>query len=287
MLFVPGFGMNSFIFRFHPRGGSFMQRLLDAGLDPWSVDLRGHTSSKGRTGTEAPTLSGFAFVDLPATFDFIARTTGHDRVHAIGCSLGGALLYAYAGSVPDHRVDRIVSIGSPLRWIEKSPVVRAFARLSPFAPSASLRGTRRLARIALPIATALAPGAMGFYLNPELTWTKPVRELVRTLEDPHPLINAELAQWIRRGDLHLGDINVTEVLANVDRPLLVIVGAGDRICPPSAALVALDIARGPTASLLVGSEREPISHADLFISDVSPERVFQPVARYLTASDDP
>ena len=281
VLFVPGFGMNAFIFRYHPRGTSFMASLLDAGLDPWSVDLRGQTSAHARPGARTDIgLADHAFADLPAAFDFVARATGHDRVHAIGCSLGGALLYGYGGTLRDHRIDRLVTMGTPLKWTAPSAVVRGFARLGPLL-GVPVRGTRHAARAVLPIVSKLAPRLLSVYLNPALTHVGPARELSRTVEDPHPRVNRQLSRWIRHGDLLLDSVNVTEALRQFDRPLLVIVGSGDRICPPEVALAALEVAGGPTRSLRVGTDAEGVSHADLFIADMAEERIFRPVARFL------
>jgi hypothetical protein len=41
VLIVPGYGMNSFIFSFHPRGLSLEGYLADAGFEVWRADLRG------------------------------------------------------------------------------------------------------------------------------------------------------------------------------------------------------------------------------------------------------
>ena len=281
VLFVPGFGMNSHIFRFHPRGRSFMAHLLDHGLDPWSVDLRGQSTTTAPGKRAAIRLADHAFSDLPAAIDHIAQVTGFDRVSAIGCSLGGTLLYAYAGRGP-HRLDRLVTMGTPLTWTETSAVVRSFARLGPvLGRMPKLRGTRGMARVGLPLASRVARRPLGVYLNPELTHTGPAWQLSRTVEDPEPRVQAALAAWIRDGHMRLDGHDVTAGLRSFDRPLLVVAGHADRICPPSAALAALDHATGPKRSLIVGSDAERVAHADLFIADLAPERIFPPVARFL------
>lgn len=282
VIFVPGFGMNSWIFRYHPRGRSFMEALLDEGLDPWSVDLRGQSTTRAGPGANRSVgLADYAWTDLPTAFDHVARITGSDRVHAIGCSLGGALLYAYGCAVQDHRIDRLVTMGTPLRWTKASLLIRAFASLTPLMGWARPRGTRRLARVMLPVATRFVPGALSMYLNPRITDTRPALELVKTVEDPHPRVNRQLGRWIQKMDLEIGGTHIPDALECFDRPLLVVAGNGDRICPPENALSALDCVRGPAASMVVGHEHERVSHADLFISDIAPRRVFAPVARWL------
>lgn len=282
VLFIPGFGMNAYIFRYHPRGLSFMQALLDEGFDPWSMDLRGHTAaSRGAGAPEHVDLSDHAFVDLPTGFDYVARVTGHDRIHGVGCSLGGALLYAYGGAVPDQRLDRLVAMGTPLRWTKASLVVKAFATVSPLLSFYKPRGTRHFARLGLPVVRRLLPGALAVYLNPRITHTTPANALSRTVEDPEPLVNRALGRWIKRTDLDIGGVNITRALRSFHRPLLVVAGNGDRICPPETALAALEYVAGPADSLVVGRRGEHVSHADLFISDIAPLRVFRPIARWL------
>lgn len=282
VLFVPGFGMNSYIFRFHPRGRSFMEVLLDAGLDPWSVDLRGQTSSAPRAGASRSVgLADYAFTDVPAAIDFVARKTGYERIHAVGCSLGGALLYAYGGTVPEHRIDRLVAMATPLRWTKGSLVTKAFATLMPLMGWMTPRGTRQMARLALPVASRLVPGALSIYLNPAITDTSRAGRLAKTVEDPHPRVNRQLGRWIQRVDLQIGGRDIREALGTFDRPLLVVAGNADRICPVENAMAALDATVGPGESLVVGHGDERVSHADLFVSDLAPERVFAPVARWL------
>ena len=287
VIFVPGFGMNAFIFRFHPRGTSFMEHLLDAGLDPWSVDLRGQTTSKARPlASPSISLADLAFVDLPAAFDEVARLTGYERAHAIGCSLGGTLLYGYGGSVPDHRIDKLVTMGTPLRWTNPSLLVQAVARLMPMFGSIPVRGSRQMARLVLPVAAQLFPSVLSVYLNPKLTHTgEAVDQLVRTVEDPHPRVNRQLGRWILAKDLKLGSVDVTEALRSFTRPLFVVCGNADRIAPAETCLAAVGITGGPVDSLVVGSEREQFAHADLFIADVCPDRVYTPICRWLQAGD--
>jgi pimeloyl-ACP methyl ester carboxylesterase len=146
-----------------------------------------------------------------------------------------------------------------------------------------VRGTRLAARLGLPVASRVLKRPLSVYLNPNLTRTSPTRQLVRTVEDPHPRINRQLGQWIRTRDLRLGDILVAEALARFERPLLVIAGSGDRICPAEAALAAVPVAKGPVRSLVVGDATRPVAHADLFIADLVHELVFPPVTQWLLA----
>jgi pimeloyl-ACP methyl ester carboxylesterase len=282
VVFVPGFGMNSWIFRYHPRGRSFMEVLLEHGLDPWSVDLRGLSTAKARAGApKAAGLADYAYMDLPSAFDYVARTTGHERVHGIGCSLGGAVLYAYGSTLPKQRLDRLVTMATPLKWTRATPLVRVFGMLTPVIGLARLRGTRGMARMALPVVSRVIPGVLSVYLNPEITDISGARDLARTVEDPSPRVNRQIGRWIQRQELEIGGTNIHDALHHFDRPLLVVAGNADGICPPENAMAALEAVAGPGESMVIGHEDERVAHADLLVSDIAPERVFAPIARWL------
>ena len=280
VLFVPGYGMNGHIFHHHPSGTPFAEVLRRQGFDPWSVDLRGTASSTPPGRRPRPQLADQAFVDLPAVLDHIARTTGHERVHAIGCSLGGAMLYAHAGR-DVHRIDRLVTMGSPLVMTPDTFALRAFGRLGPALARVPVRGTRTLARLGLPIVARAAPGALWFYMNPRLIELSDPSVLAQTVEDPWPDISAGLSRWIRHGSMVLDGHDVTLGLRGFERPLLVVYAAEDGVCPPRAALTALDATGGPAAALRVAHPDGPVRHADLFAARFVPETVFPEVGRFL------
>lgn len=281
VLMVPGYGMNSHIFRYHPDRGSFFDSLLDAGLDPWAVDLRGASTTKPPRRGAPVTLSDQAFQDLPAAVDHVREVTGHATVHAIGCSLGGSLLYAYVAGAARPRIDRLVAMGSPLRW-SGSRLHRVFAASTLLTGTVPVRGSRLLARAALPFAARFLRPALGIYLNPAITRLDRAADLCLTVEDPIPSVNRELAGWMRARDLVLDGVDVVRELARFDRPLLVVTADGDGICDRESALSALPIPRGGATHLEVGHQTGArVGHADLFVHDHAPERVYQPIAAFL------
>ena len=278
VLFVPGYGMNAWIVRYHPSGRSFASVLLDAGLDPWGIDLRGTASSRGPRG--GARLADQALVDLPAVIDHIRSVTGVDAVHAIGCSLGGSLLLGHAALSEEASIGRLALIGAPLHWGD-SLRERVLGRVLQTAGAIPMRGTRRFARFALPLAATLAPAALRLYLNPRITDVGCVDELVRTVEDPVPAINRAIGAWMR-SELRLADRPVAPALARFVSPMLVVHGSGDGIVGHRAALSAVGATGGPVEVIRVDHPSgQPVGHADMFVSDIAPTQVFEPVARFL------
>ena len=78
VLFIPGYGMNAWIVQYHPRGRSFADVLLEGGFDPWGVDLRGTSTSKGPT---RPSFQAMSTHDVPAAIDYIRTLRSAERVH--------------------------------------------------------------------------------------------------------------------------------------------------------------------------------------------------------------
>lgn len=284
LLLVPGYGMNTFILSFHPRGASIERCLAEAGFEVWSVNMRGQGGARRLRGdARAPSLAVYADTDLPATIDEIIRSTRtkSDRVALIGCSLGGSIAYAHVGMDPGHRVSAIVAIGAPLRWEDPHAALRiAFG--SPWVASrVRLTGTRAIARALLPVAVRI-PGALNLYVNSRHLDRDSAAEMVQTVEDPQPLVNRDIAKWLRAGDMVLRGVNVTSAMQRTDLPLLIVLANRDGIVPAASVLSAERMWGGRDVQILrVGTDEDWYAHADLFISPDSPERVFAPIVRWL------
>jgi pimeloyl-ACP methyl ester carboxylesterase len=143
-----------------------------------------------------------------------------------------------------------------------------------------------MARAALPLAARFAAPLLEIYLNPRITAIHPTELLTRTVEDPLRGINREMARWMQAGHLDLGGVRVSDGLRRYRGRLLVVHSRGDGICDSASALSAVEHAHGPVEVLEVAHPAgERIGHADLFLCDVAPERVFRPIAQFL--SSDP
>lgn len=283
VLLVPGYGMNSLIFHHHPRGTPLMGALLRAGFDPWTVDLRGAKATQALPYAAAPRLADQAWVDLPAAIRYVLDRSGWSTLDAIGCSLGGTLLYALVGR-RDAPIDRLVTMGSPLVWEDRSLLVRMFGHLAPMAAHIPVRGTRPAARVALPILGRIAPVLLSMYVNPRLTALHGSEQLVQGIENPIADVTARLGAWIREGHLRLDGHNVTDGLARFRKPLLVVYATGDGIVPPPTALAALRAVSGPADTLEVHHPQHRVSHVDLFLADLAPTHVYPGVAGWLQSA---
>ncbi len=292
LLIVPGFGMNSYIFGYHPRGPSMMGALAAAGFEVWTVDFRAQGGSRSLGGSRAYRMEEVACVDLPATLDHIlARTESEARaVDVLGASLGGTYIAIYLalqpGAAARSKIGAVVAIGAPLRWERAHPALRLMSMSPWLIGKVPTRGLRGLASVALPVIARSFPGALSIYLHADHVDLSKHRELVRTVDDTSPPMNRQLAQWVRARDLRLRGVNVTEAMRQIDAPLLVVVANADGIVPEATALSCFEHWGGSRKRVLrVGDERLRFAHADLFISDHAQARVFSPIGEWLAQTE--
>jgi pimeloyl-ACP methyl ester carboxylesterase len=285
LVIVPGYGMNSFIFGYHPRGTSLERTLAEAGFEVWSVNLRAQGGSRplGERAPE-PELSSYATIDVPAALDHVldetATTAG--EVALIGCSLGGSVAYSYLALTEQPRVGKLITIGAPLRWHSVHPVVRALFASPALVGAIRVKRTRAMVRGLMPLLLRM-PALLSMYMNTASIATEHLAEMANTVEDPHPAINRDIARWIRARDLTLCGVDITRAMARVRVPLLVVLANRDGIVPERTALTAIDAWGGDDVEVLrVGDRRDWYAHANLFIADRAPEKVFQPMIRWLS-----
>ncbi|MCC6557455.1 MAG: alpha/beta fold hydrolase [Polyangiaceae bacterium] len=284
VIIVPGYGMNSFIFSYHPSGASLEGYLAQAGFEVWRADLRNQGASRSVGGSDRYGLEDLALTDLGAVVDAVLERTrsAADRADMLGASLGGTIMFIHAVLERRHRLGSLVAIGSPVRWVSIHPLIKAAFSSPTLAGMVRFRGTRRLAEIALPQLVRLTPWLLSIYMNPRITDTSAAREMVKTVEDPNRAINREIAHWIRERDLVLRETNISEALCTVTRPLLCVCANGDGIVPRETAAFPFHQIGSARKSLLeVGTRDIAMAHADLFVSRECHERVFAPVAAWL------
>jgi pimeloyl-ACP methyl ester carboxylesterase len=284
-LIIPGYGMNSFIFGFHPRGLSMEEYLASRGIEVWSVDLREQGRSTRTGGSERYTLAELAD-DVAAAVDYVLANTqtGARQIDLIGCSLGTALMFGYLALYSDakDKVRCLVNVGGLVTWKKIHPALRAVFFSPRLVGAIRVRQTRRMAGLALPFITRFAPWAIAAYTHHRSTDLSQAAVMVQTVEDPNPHVNRDIAEWIGRRDLVLRGVNVSRSLESVNKPFLCIVANNDGIVPPATARAPFDAIGSSDKELLeVGDPTFPIAHADLFLSTGCQETVFDKLATFL------
>lgn len=285
VLMVPGYAMNSFILGFHPGGLGIADHLAAAGLEVWTVNMRGQGGARADGKPARYGLAELTLVDLPAAIDAVlgATHTDHQRLDLIGCSLGGSVVFAYlAHHSDDHPVGAVVSMGGPLRWDEVHPLIKVAFRSGRVAGAVPVKKTRSLARRVLPPVAKRMPSLLSIYMNTAQVDLTAADQLVNTVDDPVPWINRQMARWIRDRDLVVRGVNVSEALPSVRVPVLTVVANNDGIVPAPTALSVRDVLGEDQVDVLhVGDDERWYAHADLFIGERAHDEVFAPIDAWL------
>lgn len=221
VLLCHGAGSNMHNFRY-PEGESLIDYLVECGYDCWAVDMRGCRSSKppfGRRHSDAR-VDDYLLKDLPTVIDEVLRISGHTKIHWIGHSLGGFLLYAYALEYGTEQIASGITLGAPIgfegtRIWAPDFLTRFLARHPGFVS--------RLIRAYAPLGKALHLPLGLFPVNLRNVHPKVTAEhFFNMLDNILPDIFGTLAVWARRKTLTLkrGELDVKEGLKTLRFPLL-------------------------------------------------------------------
>lgn len=253
------------------RGEGLVSALVERGIAVVWPDLRGH----GGSGPLAAAGGIWSYDDLveedtPALYRFAAERFPGLPIVAVGHSLFGHVALAHAGRHPEARVSGYALLAanvwqpdcepSPLRWLEKRAMMETCAAL-------------------------LRPRG---YL--------PVRAFRFGSVDEAGRYFLQLVEWVRRGEWDAADgFSYRAALAGIDRPVLSIAGAGDRLLGNPASIRRF-VAPLPDHRLLVagsGGKGDPRDGALLplpfdpdhmgLVTDRRARPVFEAVADFVLA----
>lgn len=283
-LFIPGYGMNSFIFNYHPNGKSLAQYVSDRGFEVWMINFRqmGKSRCYNEKREEKYSLLDIARYDLANTVSFIRENTSSNRkdIHFLSCSLGASIGFIYFAFFGEENIRSFTNLGGPLRWVKIHPIIRTIFYSSTLMKNIKFRRSRELARVLLPI-IGKTP-LLSIYLHSEHIDMSKVSEFTKTVEDPNRFINAEISIWMRQKDMIYDNKNITEEFKKYTKPLLCLIANADGIVPPETVRFPLSIASSTTKDeMIVGNDKIRFAHADLYISRFAQTMFFTPFSDWL------
>ncbi len=279
-----------------PAGHSPADVLSEAGFDCWLIDLRGSRSSQAPLGKSRfdATFDDYVQHDLPGAIDYIRRITGFRRVHWVGHSMGGMLLYAYELVHGPKYIASGATLGSPpgfagVDLMGKGLVARAAhgrtaLRIYRTMPGLVEFGLRLFAPF-VPIFRVGNPIAPTNWANmhPHVGSTA----YFNMLELLPPKVGETLLEASRRNHWVVNDGTV-DVAANLDRlviPMLCIFAHSDPFVPRANAS-AFHAALPSTDKDFIMLSREngaqaDYNHVDLAFARNGRVEVFGPIARWI------
>ena len=269
-----------------PAGASLVDTLVEDGYDCWIIELRGSRSSIPPFGRKrwSAVPDDFLLQDIPSALDFIRKKTGYDKVHWVGHSLGGMLLYAYELVHGRDWLASAATLGSPPGFAGvsfKTPHTILFLqRMCPPLIGFVMRGLS-------PLLLALRP-RVGFVpvnwenVHPSVT----ARTFFNMLESPPPALAQELTFWAAHNlwRMNHDDVDVVEGLKTLRTPLLVFFGAADPLTPAATAEAFFKELPGRDKKMIMLGKGHDCSadynHADLAFGRSGAEEVFRPIVEW-------
>ncbi len=271
-----------------PADNCLADYLSEHGYDCWTVDLRGTRSSRPPVaqGRETVTVEDFVWRDLPAVIAHIQKATGSAKIHYVGHSLGGFLLYAYVQAFGADKIASGTALGAPTKFSDVTSVVPKFlVRMALRCPYAG-----EMLRCGLPFAKLAGTGISAFPINPNnIAPGMGLADLYPIIEDPAPLVHAQVFSWADRGEITLrqDSLNVTQGYAAMKFPLLAIYGPADPFVRPEAGKAFFESIKNEDKKMIVCSREngcsEDYNHCDLSFGREGTREVFEPIGQWIKA----
>ena len=290
VLLVPGLAAAPLEFCLQPRR-PLSRVLSESGRTPWVVDFQVLWRRGGQDAASLLHGLELALVELE-------RHGGHglDEVDGVGHSLGGLLLLALALDGAPFR--RLVTLGSALDFRLGAT---SFDRSVPLARRLGGPRARRLLAHGLPVRrlSAVASTRAGLpgsslllrdQFHPGATAHATQRAMLRYgVRDVSLPLLLDLAELFGEQGLRLGR-NQRPLRASVPRlqqPLLMVGSVHDRQCPIAAVRHAAEAIPSARLHEIGGSGRRGagLGHLDLLVGRHAPDLVFEPLVRFLDASE--
>jgi pimeloyl-ACP methyl ester carboxylesterase len=272
-----------------PPRHSLVDVLTAEGFDCWAIDLRGCASAvpppgKGRGDAE---IDAYVTQDLPAALDYIRIHTGFARVHWVGHSMGGMLLYAFDCVHGAEWIASGTTLGSPPGFDRVRAVDRpVLLTLGEYALPVLQTLAQNLMLIAykFKIRQNYAPVNWN-NLHPALTGG-----MMLSMIDIMPArVCRVLLSWVKEKQWKMND-GKSDVLAGLRRlsvPLLAMFGRWDPFVPLETAKEFFEGVPQSDKKLLILSQEngsvENYGHVDLAMAKEGRKEVFAHIIDWIRA----
>lgn len=266
---------------------SLARFLAGHGFDCWLVDLRGCGESAVASRRWAWTFDDHAEYDIPAVLSLIERSTGRGKVHWIGHSMGGMLLYAYLLRKGETSVQSGITLGSPVRFAPRDDHFHRVVLLESFLRWIPQLPVGNVARLATPLLGVVTPAFVHRQMNVQnVDWAVLRKAYYNTSSHLAPRVVTQFLAWMKRDDFFAADGgSYRERLGEIQTPLFVIAGRGDKLVPPGDVREAYERVASRTKQYLeLGCEQGfacDYGHIDLIFGRRAHDEVFPRILDWL------
>ena len=277
-----GLGSNRFNFGSNSSGKSLPTFLANCGFDVYVPELRGHGLSE-HPNFFGDKNFGWGFdehleEDVPAIIEKVLEVSGSEKVHYLGFSMGGMLLYSYLSQNPNAPIASGVALASSLSFSGTPSDFHSMSRFNGLLKFFSVAPNGLLKKALAPFA-GRGTRLDRFYANPENMEAEDFRKLyANAFESISTGVLSQLKTALEpKGLLSKNRNPFSEKLAEVKTPILAICGDKDLQCAPQAAKTTLELVSGERRFVEMGPDsgrKRSYGHMDLVLGNRAEEEVF-------------
>jgi alpha-beta hydrolase superfamily lysophospholipase len=279
---------------------SLARHLAGRGYDVWSLELRGHGRSDRPTLWSILTLrrryrwtfDDYLEKDLPAALAFVRERTGSPRVHWVGHSMGGILLYAHLATGGSADIASGVTLGSSVDYSGSASGFHSVTRLRRVARYLGPIPIGPAALFGAPLAGRFGAAIERFNYCPENVEPHLLRQMSASVSHTtSSRVLEQLATGFLPGGLQSydGSKHYLRGLSSATTGVLSIAGSRDEQCPPEAARATVEAFASATARLMVvgrdQGQAEHYGHFDLIIGRRAPVEVYPAIDSWIDRHD--
>jgi len=264
---------------------SLAQYLNKKGYDCWLISLLGAESwsTKGLTGKVSCDFDFDTFVgqDIPCSIEYILSKTGKKKIHWIGHSMGGMLLYAFVIRWGNERIASGITLGSPVRFSSADRHIKIIAGSDFFLKNFRVLHLNLLAKVTAPLTGIFKTRLITHQMNPKNVDFKLIRRAKFNAVTP---ISTKLLRqfqiWVKNDEFKSlkNGLNYRENLDKIKIPVLVVAGKKDKMARLKDVQFAYErISSGDKKYIELSREgglSEDYGHIDMVFGKVAPEEVF-------------
>lgn len=286
VLLLHGMGANHHNFT-EPEGACLVDELMGRGYDCWAVDTRLCRSAKPafERVRQAATIDDILLYDVPAVIRYIRKNTSYGRVHWVGHSLGGMLLYAYLLHWGPAFVASGTTLGSPIGF-DGTKLKINLSHLD-YLPKHSEK-LANVFRAMIPVLFYTKMNSALFPMNARnLHANLGPANLFHIIEDPIHGAMKQLAVWAQQKTWTMleGGLDVKAGLNALNLPLLTIFAARDPFVPVAQAKAFFEALPNADKQMILLSKEagcaNDYDHCDMAFGVDGPRMVYGPIAKWI------
>jgi len=289
-----GMGANRFNFDFDDRY-SVAAYLSQLGFDCFVLELRGSGWSQvpdecpgGRWNT---CFEDHVRKDIPAAVEKVLAVTGAKKLHWVGHSMGGIVLYCYAIEQQGKNLKSAVTIGSPVNFTYMSHmkgIARLGRKILPFFKQFHARFFMNLSLPFVGRNDKLFGKKIYLAENCDLDVIR--YAAVNLVTDSSSQLMLQFADWVLDSDVKSADgIDWQNQLGSVKQPIFAIAGSLDYFAKPDGIKWIYEHLGSKDKKLRIFGkaygDAADYGHGDLVVGRTAPTEVFPAISEWLISHD--